>query len=606
MMATAQRKPFISAPVIILFLCVFGFLLYANTSTVGFYLDDAKEIRMNPDVQAIPSITAFVGKYRLRSLAYFSFFLNFKLNGFHPEGYHLVNILFHGLTASALFVLLLLTARTPVGKRYDTGRWRWIAFAAALLFLAHPIQTAAVTYIMQRLAVLATFFYVLTVCCYIYARVRYYETKKIVFAAYGGAMLSLCAGLLSKEIVITVPLMVFAYEWVFFNSVQPRQWPQRIRIMVLLLGGGWLIAVFSWFNVFELIQPERTISATNVNSVQYALTQLHVIVRYLQLLIAPIGQSIDHDVPLVSSLFNAATLGCAVLLGSLIAVAGIARRRFPLLAFGILWFFIALLIESSIIPLSDVMVEHRLYLPSVGFVIALAYGLSCLGKRVRWGAFVMLVGVYVFLTFSRNALWHDEFALWSDAIRKAPLKPRGYLARAHLFEVQGDKNAAVRDYEKALALNPLYTACHYNYALFLAHEKKYDKALAHFTAALSMPYTTVGKEFIYVDRGLLYECMGQYKKAYDDYMKALDINNHFYPAFFNLGIFFEQQGMLKESVAALTYAIRYAPHLADAYYERARVYCREGEYNKARNDVHMLERLGVTVPDELRTAVEEG
>ena len=423
-----------------------GFLAYCNTFQVPFVFDDDFNIVTNP---AIRNFTLFPDIFVRnlgaphRPVGYFTLALNYRLHGLDVTGYHIFNLGVHLINALLVYVLVRLTFRTPwFGDRPEDqrpGSETVIALFAALIFVAHPVQTQAVTYIIQRLASLATFFYLLSLVSYVKARlVQIRQPKGAVVGLVAWYLLALSAAFLAmktKEIAFTLPVMALCYELIFFRGPVVRRLAGLLPIMLtmmvipltLMRGGNSPLALID-----EVGEVTRVL--TPVSRMDYLLTQFRVIVTYFRLLVFPVDQRLDYDYPVFHSLFSvevfvsflllAALAGCAAVL-LVRATSGKAanqgRSRF--ISFCILWMFIAFSIESSIIPIADVIFEHRIYLPSIGFCMVAAFlATTYLPSRVGVPLLVCAVVLLGGATFKRNLVWGDEVRLWLDNLAKSPTR----------------------------------------------------------------------------------------------------------------------------------------------------------------------------------------
>ena len=138
------------------------------------------------------------------------------------------------------------------------------------------------------------------------------------------------------------------------------------------------------------------------------------------MLILPINQNLDYDLPISTGFFEIRTLLSFIFLLSLVATAVVLFNKHRVISFGIFWFFLTVSIESGIIPIDDLIFEHRTYLPSFGFFLILVYcvhfSLWNNYKSVAIGILVGIIGVNSILTFERNKVWESDLTLWSDAL----------------------------------------------------------------------------------------------------------------------------------------------------------------------------------------------
>jgi protein O-mannosyl-transferase len=455
-----------------------GALAYARTLSAPFEFDDFDQILHNPAVQH-PTAQGLVLWGRTRLIPYVTLALNWQVGGDDPLGYHLVNIAIHLLTTFLVFRLALALCLTPrVRDMPVAANALPFATAAAVLFACHPIQIQAVTYIVQRVTSLAALFYIATIFLYVTARNRQQGDAGSGTRAYAASLLCAMGALLCKENAATLPLAILMVEWLLEPPGSPRrsvrQWvPFFVPVVVAPL--IWLIF---WRAPNRLIMVtgadatwlEKLLRAAApsgpVSPLAYFLTQCTVIPRYLALVVLPWGFNVDHDVPMVSGL-SMATAGGFLLLAVLLACGIVARRRWPLISFGILWFFLTLAVESSFLPLGDAMMEHRMYLPMAG--IAIAFG------SVFARAYESRRALSIAVTLLRNEVWRSQLDLWTDALAKSPHKARVHAnLGAFLFD-SGKIDESIPYFCAALDLDPQHPTARGN--LQLAVEAQIDRRL---------------------------------------------------------------------------------------------------------------------------------
>jgi len=355
-------------PALLVFLLV-GFAIYANTLDDEFIFDSFTIISDQYHIQDIDYYLDITNwKLNNRPVANLTFAFNYWLDSANLIGYMIVNILIHILNTFLVFLLTRKMIRTIRPSR-DRNSWFGsgeMAFLVALIFLVHPLQTQSVTYVIQRMNTMASMFVLLAVLCYWKSRILQIGRDKIglsallmVFAILLGLL-----GVLSKQNAIIFPLAFFMVELFFIRTPDNR--PNRLY---LYLFGGIIVLAMLSLVIFGMI-PEETEKISRKN---YLLTQSRVIIQYIRLMILPFGQNLDYDFAISTSLKD-----YRVILSSLgllvIFVAGIfSWKRNRLISFAIFWFFLALSVESSIIPIRDVINEHRCYLAlwSYGIVLVI-------------------------------------------------------------------------------------------------------------------------------------------------------------------------------------------------------------------------------------------
>jgi hypothetical protein len=453
-------------------ICAVTLLAYARSFTSPFELDDYSAIVGAPAIQA-GTLDAILSFGRARLVPFTTLVWNYQLGGEDPFGYHLVNVAIHLLATLAVYQLALALCRTP--RLRDT----WIAaervplaVATAFVFACHPIQIQAVTYVVQRMTSMATLFYVCAVVFYVRARNAQLDTSGGRPAvAFTLSVLSALAAFLSKESTASLPVAIIATEWIFYGGSSTQRLSRILPFLLLAL-----VIPLMWllFGVRPGRQPTaeaalneqasylislltfRANPRGGASPLEYFLTQGQVIPAYLRLVILPVGFNVDHDVPIVHALSPSVVAGFA-LLGGLIAIALYSVRRAPLVAFGVLWLFIALSIESSFLPISDTMVEHRMYMAMPG--VALVLGTAFAWAHARWPVPMLAVGtavvaLLVALTLLRNEVWRSQVSLWQDALAKSPGKARVYANLGTALHLAGKRDEAVTYYCKAIVLDP--------------------------------------------------------------------------------------------------------------------------------------------------------
>jgi tetratricopeptide (TPR) repeat protein len=460
-------------------LLALGLAAYANAFQSAFVFDDIKHVRDNPLIRDLHNYLGSLAGYRVlptRFVGYLTFAVNYRLGGTAVGGYHAFNVAVHVLNALLVYALVVTTFRAPrVARSALAPHAPAIAFAAAALFVAHPLQTQAVTYVVQRLTSLAALFYLAAVVLYARWRLATPGASRARRAVpYALALLAAVLAMRTKEIAFTLPFAIVLYELSFFEPA-PRRWSALAPFLAT--------AAIIPLTLLDLGRPagqllSEATAATRVQTgmgrLEYLTTQAAVVVTYLFLLLLPVGQNLDHDYPLYPSPLAPEVLSAAAVLLSLAAFGVWLHRRAAasgpraldpagrLAAYGIAWWFLALAVESSVIPIVDVIYEHRAYLPSVGFFVAVALAIAAAARR-RPGASVsrttVAVGaalalLLVFATRARNEVWKDEISVWTDAAEKSPGKARPHLNLGTALAEAGRHREAVAPLRRAAELDP--------------------------------------------------------------------------------------------------------------------------------------------------------
>ena len=613
-----------------------GLILYSRTLHVPFILDDFESIVNNPLITDLryfsdpESGKMFFGHAGVvaRYVGYLSFALNYRIHGLDLPGYHVVNIAIHLLASLSVYWLVVLTFRTPYfvqqGAENRMGpRAGFTALAAALLFVCHPLQTQAITYLVQRLASLAALLYLVSLACYIRGRLANLRPARVAAVAWFAA--SLVSALLAtktKQNSYTLPFAVLLYEGLFFTGAARRKILQAAVALAVMAGvAGVFWALRSGGSMEQLIgQIDRaTRLQTAMPRLDYLATQFTVIVTYLRLVVFPVGQRLDYDYPIYHGFLNTEVLLSGALLGSLLAAAffclyrsrarlgaqGDASPLLRVIAFGIFWFFIALSIESSILPIVDVIFEHRMYLPLAGLFIALAAALALVGGECStlagWPKLPVFCGLGAVLllfsgmTVARNDMWRNEVGLWEDNSLKSPHKGRVFLNLGAALERAGNlaaaedayiasntvsidqpfsrldlgrlylqsnrPDAALKQFQEALAIDPTMGDAYNNIGKILETRAQYGEALEKYHQAVKFkPYLAAP----YLNIGRLYARQKRYAEAILEYDKAIVRDPAYCEAYLNKGTALLASGRAGEAVAALRRALQIDPSSAEA------------------------------------------
>lgn len=521
------HKAYIHALLIVLL----GFIAYSNTFTVPFQFDDVHLIVQNPQIKDFGKMFDIAGmtvsgkntSAARRYIAYLTFALNYGLHGLDVTGYHIVNLMVHIINAVLVYILAVLMLGTPAIRGYKGPEERYPVYVplfAALLFVSHPMQTQAVTYIAQRMASLSTLFYLLSLISYIKFRLSSKGVRRNI--RYALSLIFAVAAMKTKETAFTLPLVVTLFECMFLEGKIKR----RMSYLVPLLSTMLIIPA-------TLLGPDKPVGeiiggvseATRVQTTlsrwDYLFTQFRVVVTYVRLLFLPVNQNLDYDYPVFHSFFDARIVSSFLFL-TLIFGFGVHRLyRFKrpnpdttsptpyslLTSFGIFWFFITLSVESGIIPIVDVIYEHRVYLPSVGAWIAAAALVRVATNKIERGwktvkrplipALALVILIFSGATYARNTVWMDEYGLWLDVVKKSPYKARGHYNLGRGCRAEGLIHEAIRHYKIAVKLRPDHSDAHFNLGLIYLQKGAVDKAQREFETALrSNPNNRNAEKFL--------------------------------------------------------------------------------------------------------------
>ncbi|MEA1928378.1 MAG: tetratricopeptide repeat protein, partial [Candidatus Auribacterota bacterium] len=308
-----------------------------------------------------------------------------------------------------------------------------------------------------------------------------------------------------------------------------------------------------------------------------------VFITYLRLLVLPFNQQVDYDYHKLFFFYDLAVIFPLMVILSLIILACYYRKNnLPIIAFGIIWFILTLLPESSIIPIIDVMVEHRLYLPLFGAVVIFTYFYGSLA-RFRRTRFILGIAVIVllgWLTYQRNLVWQNPVSLWEDNVAKAPGRARihGNLGKAYLD--QGRYERAAEEFKKLIEIDPTFAGAYNNLAvIYIDHIKDYRLARKYIEASLALfPDYPAG----YLNLGVIDLNNRKLRAAIKNFEKTLELDPKNLLAYYNLGACYINLGDLysREAVSLRSVknedSAREKDKLAREEYQRAEEFLRQG------------------------------
>jgi tetratricopeptide (TPR) repeat protein len=471
-------------------------------------------------------------------------------------------VVIHIANAILLFSLLARFAGGPADS-YGLAT-RWIATAAAAIFLIHPIQTGAVLYVYERSTLLACFFSLLGLIALADRRTA---LAIILFVlAFEG-----------KESAIAVPLAVaILYGGRAFKKTRVVMF---ISALVLAIAA---LAVLAFWN-------EKTVginAVAQVPPVRYLLTETRVAFTYLRLLLLPYSQSLEYDFHESGGMLTIAGI-------LLILAAGYflyRSERLKIEGLSILAFFILLAPTSSIIPSVDAVFEHRLYLPMLAFSLFAASLLARLPKRTA--ATTVVIAALAIVTVRRESIWGSEIRLWEDTAAKAPGKARVWFNLGGAY-LNTDPDKARSAFQRALELQPHFPEAWYDLGIIEQQKSNWNAALADYgTAAAQQPdYWPALNNMA----NTLF-ALGQQDRALTYLRQTLDLNPNYWPAHYNTAIVLFTRGQYVDASRHLKIVLDWKPDFRDARFLLATSLSRAGYRSPADEEFRKLGAQYATEP----------
>jgi tetratricopeptide (TPR) repeat protein len=604
-----SRRPDGFALITLVLIIILAGAAYYNSFTVPFVFDDGSNIVHNKgvhlsslrledgDLVRLKSSIASQG----RAISQISYALNYYFGKLDPWGYHLVNLIIHILCAWAVFWFTRLTLTLP-SMRDRYGGWaREIAAGCALIFTVHPVNTQAVTYIVQRATSLAALFFLL--CLIYYAKGRLITgSRRYVY--YLVAFVSFLISFSSKQNTVVMPVILFLYEFYFFQQTDLKWLKKKLPyifgiILFLLL----VLVVHTKFEPLDwFLRNYRRRPFTPFERVS---TEWRVIIYYFTLLLLPLPSrlNLDYDFPLSYSLLNppATLVSLLIIIGLLVLAVYLAKRE-PLISFFIWWFFINLAVESTILAL-DLVYEHRLYLPGIGLLIILVWGMERaihhltphLRVPLKIGVLTVLTLNLSVMTYQRNEVWQSVISILEDVAKKAPTNARQHVNLGVAYSDAGMLDKALEQYLIGIKLDPNYPEAYNNLGNAYNRKGMYKKAVAEYLKAIKM--RPEYKE-AHNNLGSAYCNMGKYDMAIKEHLTALKINPECEKSHNNLGVAYSFKGMYDKAIVEYQRALEIKPDFIKARSNLGLAYSFKKMYDKAIEEYEKVLRIK---PDDVAT-----
>lgn len=576
---------------ILLILVVVSSVVYANSINNGFVYDDKSSIVDNPyirDISNIPGsfihpeyLTSAGIRNHYRPLVVISHTINYAIGGLNPAVYRITNLLFHIGTSFLLF----LTVDAVLSRRIENREQSlYISLASALIFAVHPFNSEAVNYIVARSSLLSGFFYLLAFYGWVLFRRNKLEVRsKMTSYLYLGSLLAFLLGMLSKEVVITLPLVLLLYDLYFIHpSRNFLYWRTYIPYLpfVLFLSLPLMMRVIHAEG--GIIPPFKR----GIGSQFY--TVLPVLVGYLKLMFVPTGLTIAHYVEIYRSPIALSVIfSVAILLSYILSAVYLYMREeieWRLLSFFMFWYFMTLLI-ILIVPLNSIMQENRSYVSGAGFALFIGIILwklvySRQGMKSAYVLLAVLVILYSVSTVYRNAAWKNSVTIWTDAMEKSPLDSLVYNNLSVAYKDVKDYDKAKEVLKRGITLIPDDWMLHYH--LGIAHKitGELDSALYALDRARRIRPKSAA---VYTMMGSVYIHKGEIKEALSLLDTAINGKPDYAPAHYYKAKALLTSGQSAEAKLELELSLHYADKSYDRnLVERIKGYLKEGSIERIR------------------------
>ena len=446
--STDRSRRALGAALLVVALAV---LPYLNSLSNGFAFDDPDVVRDNPMVTHDPPAALFTAVYNpgaiYRPLTMLTYVANHRVDA-APFGFHLVNVALHALVTLAVFLL--------VRRLLDS---LLAATVAAALFAVHPVHTEAVSNVVGRAELLAALLVVTTLLATLRARAA---RGAAAWAWQVTALLAFAAGMLAKESVFTAIGLVAVVVW-WTDPARSVTGAMRAIAPFVTLGAAYLALRLVVVGSLGLPTPPPLIDnpLAHVGAARRVATAMVVLLDYGSLLMLPLHLAPDYSynaVPMVASPLDGRFLLAALVAVATLALAALLGRRVPVLLVAAAFIAVPLAVTANVLfPIGTIKAERLLYLPSIGWCLAvgwLAAAAARTHRRAALAAVAALVLAFAARTWARNPDWNDNFSLFTAAVQSEPHSAKAHYNLGIAYDVRGDSDTAMVYLRRALRIHP--------------------------------------------------------------------------------------------------------------------------------------------------------
>ncbi len=546
-------------------IAILTFIIYFPALDNGFVWDDDDYLKNNVFIRSLNLGDIFsnfvMGNYHPLTILVYA--IEFKAFGLSETGYHLVNILIHILNTILVFYAINLLSGKP-----------GVAIIASLLFGIHPLHVESVAWASELKDLLYSLFFIVTVIYYL----KFKKDNRKKYYVY--ALIFFLLSLLSKAMAASLPVALLLIDYFKGYKIDSKSLVEKIPFFLLSVIFG-----------FVAIQAQKTSGATDIVFFpfdQRLIFASYGFVMYLVKLIIPFNLCAYYAYPIRSG--NPLPAEYFTFLLFALIIAGIvlySLRKTKVLVLGVGFFAITVFLVLQLLPVGGaIMADRYSYIPSIGIFYLAGEGIIRLwnNKKYRTLSYI-LVGVslifYSSRTFARCDIWQNGMTLWNDVIEKYQTIPQAYINRGIIFAAEKKYDEALRDYNKALEIEPKFSKAYNNRGGLMRTLKKYEEAISDFNKAIELqPDYTIA----FNNRGLLMNITRRYDQAISDYSKAISLKKDYAEAYSNRGIAYRNAGKFEESLRDFNKTIELQPNYYKAYSERGILMAAQNKYDEALKD----------------------
>jgi Flp pilus assembly protein TadD len=538
-------------------LIVISAAVYLNTLSHDFVFDDMGTIVENQYItdfsKSLPSFFSSAyfkisgGEASYRPVATLSYFLIYAVAQLDPFAYHLSSLLLHSINVMLVYALMNLIQKSSV-----------VPLIAGLIFATHPVLTEAINCVSFNEDLLTTLFFLISISLYIRARA---QAKLFSISLAIVSWLTFLLALLSKEMAITLPGVILLYDLTFTDAENEKPLLPRF-ISVLKRGipyyaGFVAVSLFYLYLRFHVFYNPKELTVRSFGTLWERLIFLpQHIFGFVKLAFYPLNLSAHYVFSYPQNFFEISNILATVLVVAGAVASFFILKKSKVIFFGIWWFLTTLFPVSNIIEIFNPIADRYLYLPLIGFCIAmsrvigdvLARVLSPKINKVNALRLLIVVAIVVFyssITVTRNADWKDNFTLFSKTLETSPNSPIAHGGLGLAYQDQGRFEEAAREFKKATELMPRLYKAHFNLAYIHEKQGRYDEAIRSYLKVVEINPNYIDA---YYNLANLYTRQGSLLSAADAYKKIVKREPADFEARNNLGVVYAMQGKLDAAV----------------------------------------------------------
>lgn len=507
-------------------------------------------------------------------LTWLSYMADYRMYGLDPRGHHLTNLLFH--IANTLILFLVLSRMT--GAVWKSG------FVAAL-FAIHPLHVESVAWVAERKDVLSTFFWLTTMYAYLlYA-------KRPSRARYVPVMVAFGLGLMCKPMLVSLPLVLLLLDY----------WPlDRASLRWRLVAEKAPLFVMSAASCVVTFVAQRSGGAvTTLGNLTFGFRLGNAAISYIAYMmkmVLPRGLAVFYGHPMVNLPIWEA-VGAAVVLAGVTVLALRYGRRWPYLAVGWLWYLITLVPVIGIVQVgAQAMADRYTYITLTGLFVIIAWGIPDLISRrgitlrgllpASASALIVILGV---CTWFQVGVWRDSYSVFDHTIKVTRDNFYAYQMRGVALDDQGRPEAAIRDFSRAIEIQPNFAPAHDSLGAELVKMGRTKEGIDHLVTALRLGRNT---GLLHHNLACGYFNLGRLGAAIDQCLIALRLDPTLPDAHNLLAVILAKQGKTDEAISHLKSAAKLDPAYADPHANLAMAYYSKRDYTAAWREIHLYQSKG--------------